>query len=397
MTARIHDMEKRPPLEGIRVVEFTTAWVGPGCGMMLAEMGADVVKVDNPLRPDLHRRVPPFADRKPGLNRGGWFALYNRGKKECYLDLKHPDGIDAAKRLVKISDIVIINFNPRVTDSLGLSYSTLKQVKPDLIMVAASGYGATGPDRNAGAYGQVLEAYTSLGSFIGYPDNPPQGCGLPISDHTSAVLSAFAALAALHHRDVTGEGQYIDVSEVESLLVCIPEAVMKFTMNKRTHEPHGNRDDIKAPHGCYRCLGDDDWIAVAVDSDQQWGDLCRIMGTIELIDDVRYSNGAQRLANQDELDKIITEWTKRRTSVDVMTQLQNVKVASGIVYNSEALYNDPHLRDREFFIAFEHPEIGKRDLPSVFAKLSDTPGAIKGREPLAGEHTDWVLNELLRQ
>ena len=383
------------PLEGIRVVEFTTAWVGPGCGLMLAEMGAEVIKVDNPALPDLHRRILPFAEGKQGLNRAGLFAVFNRGKKECILDLKKPDGVETAKHLVKISDIVITNFAPRVMDNLGLGYSVLKEVKPDLIMVAASGYGATGPDKDCLAYGAVLEAYAGLDSLIGYPGGPPLGCGLPISDHTAATLCAFAALAALHHRDLTGEGQYIDFSEVEGLLACMPEAVMEFTMNGRIPQPQGNKDDYMAPHGCYRCQGEDKWVAIAIQTEEEWQDLCLAMGSPEFCKDERFRDRLNRLENDDSLNQIITEWTSKYSHMEIMKKLQNANIAAVPVYNAEEFYNDPHIRDREYLVTCDHPEVGQRELPGVFAKLSETPGMVQRREPLLNEHTDWVLNTLL--
>jgi len=331
------------PLEGIRVVEVTTAWVGPECGMMLSEMGAEVIKIENPARPDWWRINPPFAEGKPGLNRSGLFAVLNRGKKSCVLDLKQPDGVEATKRLVRISDIVIENFSPRVMDSLGLGYSVLKEIKPDLIMISASGYGATGPDKDCVAYGPVLEAYAALSSLIGYPDGPPQGCGFAISDHIGAISAALAALVALHHRDLTGEGQHVDISEVETLLACMPEAIMEYTMNGRIPLPQGNRDHAMAPHGCYPCQGEDKWVAIAVGSDSEWENLCIVMGKPELVNDERFCDVFSRLENQDELDKIIIEWTSGQTHIDIMKQLQKVNIASGPVYSAEELYKDPHL------------------------------------------------------
>jgi len=382
------------PLEGIRVVEFTTAWVGPGCGMMLSEMGAEIIKIENPKLPDYWRRLQAYY-RGEGINRSASFAVLNRGKKSCLLDLKRPEDVDKAKKLVKISDIVIENYAPRVMESLGLGYSVLKDIKPDLIMISASGYGATGPDRDCLAFGPVLEAYSGLASLIGYPDGPPLPCGTTPSDHIGGITSAFAVLAALHHRDMTGEGQHIDLSEVESLTACIPEAVMEFTMNGRAPLPKGNRDEAMAPHGTYRCAGDDKWIAIAAGMDSEWKDLCLVMEKPELIDDERFIDGFSRLKNQDDLDRIITEWTKDRTPLDIMTKLQQANIAAGPVYSGEELYKDPHLRARGFFVEHNHPEVGKRELPGVFAKLSETPAAITGHDPLLGEHTDWVLNELL--
>ena len=376
------------------MLEFTTAWVGPGCGLMLSEMGAEIIKVENPNLPDYWRRLQAYY-RGEGMNRSASFGVLNRGKKSCLLDLKKAGDLEKAKQLVKISDIVIENYAPRVMTGLGLGYPALKQIKQDIIMISASGYGATGPDRDCLAFGPVLESYSGLSSLIGYPDGPPLTCGTTPSDHIGAITSAFAVLTALHHRDMTGEGQHIELSEVESLTACIPEAVMEFTMNGNIPRGKGNRDEAMAPHGTYRCLGEDKWVAIAVEDDSGWKALCRVMGRPELIDDARFSDGFSRLKNQDDLDTMITEWTRKKNPAVVMERLQAAGVAAGPVYCGEELYKDPHLLDRNFFEEHIHPELGKRELPGVFAKLSKTPGAVQGPEPMLGEHTDWVLNKLL--
>ena len=389
------DKESPLPLEGIRVIDFTTSWAGPICTMMLADMGAEVIKIENPAQPDAGRLFPPFAEEEQGETRSGFFEFFNRGKKGCLLDLKVPEGVEAIKRLVKISDVVVENFSPRVMDSLGLGYSVLQEIKPDIIMVSLSGYGATGSDRDCLAYGQVIEAYAGLNSLIGYPGGPPQGCGPTITDHTSGTQGAFAALTALHYRDATGEGQHIDISEVESLLPCIPEAIMEYSMNGRVPLPQGNRDDDMAPHGCYRCQGDDEWVAIAISTDSEWKDLCHAIGRTELATDVRFKDVSCRLQHQDEIDEILNEWTSRQTAMDVMKQLQRMAIAAAPVYGGGGIFTDPHLRAREFIAEINHPDVGKREIPGVFAKLSRTPGKVKRHSPLLGEHTDWVLHELL--
>jgi len=261
-------------------------------------------------------------------------------------------------------------------------------------MISESGYGATGPDKECLAYGPVLEAYSGLSSLIGYPDKPPLGSLIPISDQTSATSSVFAALAALHYRKITGEGQHIDVSELETLINCFPEAIMEYTMNRKVPLPPGNRDEVMAPHGCYRCQGEDNWIAIAINTDEEWENLCRVMGKLELTGDERFQDGFLRWKNEDALNEIITEWAKDKNHIEVFKQLQEAGVAAGPVYDNEALFNDPQLRAREFFAEIEHPEVGKRELSGVFARLSETPGMV-GRDPLFGEHNDWLLNELL--
>lgn len=383
-----------PPLDGIRVIEFTTAWVGPGCGLILSQMGAEIVKIENPHLPDYWRRLQAYY-RGEGINRSASFAVLNRGKKSCLLDLKQPGDVEKAKGLVRKSDIVIENYAPRVMEGLGLGYRDLKTIKPDLIMISGSGYGATGPDKDCLAFGPVLEAYSGLTSLIGYPDGPPLPCGTTPSDHIGAITCAFAVLVALFHRDMTGEGQHIDLAEVESLSSCIPEAIMAFSMNRTIPMPKGNRDDAMAPHGTYRCSGDDDWIAIAVSNEQEWKSLCRAMKKPELINDHRFADGFSRLNHQDELDRILGAWTADKNAVELMNRLQKVNVAAGPVYSAHEIYKDPHLRERNFFVKHTHPEVGERELPGAFAKFSKTPGRIKGHDPLLGEHTDQVLDALL--
>ncbi|MDD4859602.1 MAG: CoA transferase [Dehalococcoidales bacterium] len=388
-------LERARALDGVRVTEFTTSWVGPEAGLMLSQMGADIVRVENPATPDYWRRVSPAYFRGEGVNKSGYFAILNRGKKSIVLDLKKPENVEIAKKLVKISDIVIANFAPRVMDSLGLGYAALKEVKPDIVMIAASGYGATGPDRTGVAFGPALEPYSGVSILFGNPGGPPLPSGVTITDHHGAVTTAFAALVGLHFRDQTGEGQYIDLSEVETLLTIMPEAIMSYTMNRTVPPPDGNHNEVMAPHRCYRCEGTDKWVAIAVCDDEEFKALSKVMGQPELTKDARFNDGYRRLKHQDELDNVINDWTLTQTANDVMERLQKAGVASAPAYSAEELYSNPQLLARKFFVEHEHPEVGRKVLPGVFAKLSDTPAEIRGRDPLFGEHTDWVVKELL--
>jgi benzylsuccinate CoA-transferase BbsF subunit len=356
-------------------------------------MGAEVIKIEGPQTPDMGRQWPPFAEDKPeGLNRSGFFALFHGNEKDCLLDLKTPEGLDAIKSLIRISDVVIDNFAPRVMPNLGLDYESLKDVKPDIIMISLSGYGANGPDRNRAAFAQVLGTYAGESMITGHPGGQRAvGVG---SDQIAGLTGAFTVLAALHYRDLTGEGQFIDLAEVESLLATNPEAIMEYVMTGRLPTAQGNRDYVHAPQGCYRCQGEDRWVAISVGSDSEWQDLCRVMGKPELIDDERFRDTFSRLHHQDELDNLISEWTTGQNSVDAMTRLQQSGVAATHVNDGRDVYYDPHLKARECFVEIEHPEVGRRKVVGVFAKLSATPGII-GRDPLFGEHTDWLLNELL--
>ncbi len=383
------------PLEGIRVIEIANAWAGPVASRLLVDMGAEVIKAENPSRPDFSRGWPPFAEGERGVNRSGYFAIYNRGKKGCTLDLKKPEDLEILKRLVRISDILIENNAPGVMDRLGLGYSDLCKIKPDIIMVSLSGFGATGPDSIALAFGPVLEPYTGISSFFGYPGDTPVLCGMAVSDHVAATMGALAALIALHNRGKTGEGQFIDISEVETMLACMPEVIMEFTMNRREPVPKGNGDEVMVPHSCYRCMGEDNWLAIAIDSDAAWQNFCKVAGKPELMQDERFNDGYRRWKNRDELDSVIYEWASEQDAIAIMHRLQKVGVIASAVYCGEELYNDVQLRERNFFEGIDHAVMGKRELPGIFAKLSETPGALRAPDPLLGEHNDWLLKDLL--
>jgi benzylsuccinate CoA-transferase BbsF subunit len=387
----------RLPLEGIRVIELATAWAGPVAARFLADMGAEVIKIENPERPDFSRGWPPFAEGVRGINRNGYYATYNRGKKGCALDLKEARAIDTVKRLAGISDVLIQNFAPGVLDRMGLGYKELRKIKPDFIMVSLSGFGATGPDSDALAFGPILEPYAGLSMLMGYPADPPLPCGLAVSDHISGTLAALAALFALHHRSRTGKGQHIDLSEVEALLACMPEAVMEYTMNRRNPRPRGNHDEVMAPHGCYRCRGDDRWVAIAIETDEEWRSLCAVMGRPELGRDTRFGDGFQRWKHRDELDSIVSAWTAAGDGTELMHTLQGAGIAAGAVSSGEELYADRQLRHREFLTEIFHPVTGQRELPGLFARLSETPGRIRSHDPLLGEHNEWLLDLLSRR
>jgi len=381
------------PLEGIRVCDLSRAMAGPVCTRMLAQMGAEIIKIEGPQMPDMGRQWPPFAESdQNSLNRSGFFAMMHGNEKDCLLDLKTPEGINTVKRLVKISDVVIDNFAPRVMPSLGLGYEELKKIKPDIIMVSESGYGTSGPERERVAFAQVLGGHAGANLLDGYPGGPPVFGGN--SDQLAGSTAAFAILAALHYRDLTGEGQYIDVAEVETLLAIMSRPIMEYVMTGRVPQARGNRDNVHAPQGCYRCQGEDRWVAISVGTDTEWQDLCRVMGKPELIDDERFRDMPSRLQHQDELDEIISEWTIGQDSVSVMTRLQEVNVPATHVNDGKDVHYDPHLKARETFVEIEYPETGKRKVVGVFAKFSATPGVVR-RDPLFGEHTDWLLNEFL--
>ena len=245
-------------------------WAGPFCTLQLAHLGAEVIRVETATRPCVTRMFPPWANGEFGVNRSGYFNQYNQGKLSLTLDLKNPRAVELAKELVAKSDIVCENFAAGVMDRMGLGYSVLQQVKPDIIMIAMSGYGATGPEREFVSYGPAQVPLSGMSSLTGYRDWPPMHVGISYGDPTGGLHGAFAVLAALLYRARTGNGQFIDLSQQETTIAVIPDGVMDYTMNGTQPPRQGNRDPQMAPHGVFRCAGEQRWVAIAVRDDDEW-------------------------------------------------------------------------------------------------------------------------------
>lgn len=383
------------PLEGIRVTDFTWAWAGAHAVTTLALLGAEVIKVESSRRID-HSRV--FS-----LTTGQWFGDpdhspvfndINLNKLSANLDLSHPKGVELAKGLIKISDVVTQNMRPGVMDRLGLGYEVLREIKPDIIMLSSSARGITGPERDYIGYAPSFAALSGLSYISGYPNDGPIRLSGEI-DLLSATTSAFAILAALVHRQRTGEGQHIDLSSSEATSVLIGEVLMDYSMNGRIQSRKGNRDEFMAPHNCYRCKGEDKWISIAIATDEEWKAFCEVVGFPEWANDERFADAYSRWQNQEELDKLIGSWTANYTHYEVMEMLQKVGVAATPSFNSEELYNDPHLRARDFWAEVDHPLIGKQTVVAPTWKLSRTPAEVRRHGPLFGEHNQYVFGELL--
>ena len=377
------------PLNGIRVADFTQIQAGGHCAQWLAVLGAEVIKIESKKRPELLRLMAP------GLNRSSAFNSLNYGKKDCTINLQKQEGIELAKRIIRISDIVSENFATGTMERFGMGYHDLKLIKPDIIMISVSGPGRTGPDKDHVAYAPTIHAYSGMCSLTGYTGRPPNMMGAMWVDAMAAQTAAFATLAALNHRAVTGEGQHIDVSMTEVMLSLLPEAVTDYAMNRRVRGREGNRDDIMAPHGCYRCRGDDKWVAIAVSSDEEWRSLCQVIGRPEWMEDERFSDEFSRWRNQDELDRLITEWTRGHTHYEVMGILQRAGVACGPSANPAELATDPHLKERDFFVEIEHPEMGKGIYGRLPLRIDGAHIGNYSTAPLLGEHNDYVFGELL--
>jgi benzylsuccinate CoA-transferase BbsF subunit len=296
--------------------------------------------------------------------------------------------------VVERSDVVVENMRPGVISRLGLDYQALEEVKPDIIYLSSSSCGQTGPDREHVGYAPNFASAAGLSYVTGYPDWPPSLLSGAI-DLRSATAAAFSILAALLCHQRTGEGQYIDLASQETSVMLNGSALMDYLMNGRVQMRKGNRDDRMAPHNCYRCRGDDNWISIAVANDREWRALCSAMGMPELAEDERFSRAETRWKHQDELDPIIGDWTKDRDDYELMHQLQEVGVAATPSLSNKALYQDPHLRERGTFLQVDHPFLGKDWVLSPPWRLSETPASVRRHAPMLGEHDQEIFEKLL--
>ena len=387
-------MARRAPLAGIRVADFTWVWAGPHCTFQLAHLGAEVIRVESATRLCVTRLLPPFAEFKPGVNRSGYFNQYNQGKKSITLDLKRPEAIAVAKQLCAACDVVVENFAADVMDRMGLGWDALRGLRPDLVMIALSGYGATGPDRDKVSYGPAQVPLSGMSSVTGYRGFPPMHVGVSYGDPTGGLHGAVAVLAALLHRARTGQGQFIDLSQWETSMAVLPEALLAWTMNGVQPPRDGNRDPHMAPHGVFRAAGEDRWLALAVEDDAAWARLASAIGRPELAADARFATLAARKRNEDDLEAIVTAWTAGRDPAEATALLQQAGIPAFMAARNRDIAEDPHLRERGFLVEIEHPEVGRRIHLGVPWRASASDVRVRRPAPLLGEDTDQVLRDV---
>ncbi len=387
-------------LEGVRIVEFGQLIAIPFATKMLADMGAEIIRIESCTRLDGYR-VSGFYKNDTSCefwNRAVNFYEQNRNKKSLTLDLAQERSRETLKDLIAISDVFAENFTPRVIRNFGLEYEDLRRVRPDIIMVSSTGYGHTGPWSGFGAIGYGTEAASGLASVTGYSDGPPAIPELPYADYAAGEHTVFAIMAALAHRAKTGRGQFIDISQTQTLSATVPEPLMDYTFNGRAQGRRGNRDDIYAPQGAYPCAGEDRWISISVRSDDEWNALCAVLGHPEWADDPRFASHSARAANHDALDDALARAASSWDARELESALQARGVPAGAVLDGKALLFDYHLAERGFFEVVEHPpESGIPPLPYASRpwKFDRTPGAIRKAAPTLGEHNGEILRDVL--
>ena len=383
------------PLQGVRVADFTWVWAGPVCTLQLAHLGADVIKVESQRRLDTVRGIGPFWEDVRGPNRSGYFNQYNQGKRAISLNLKHPRGLELAYELVRRADVVTDNFGARAIERMGLGYEKLRAIKPDIVQISMAGHGQTGPIAGYAAYGPVQVPMIGLASLTGYPGGGPREVGISYGDPNAGLHAAFAVLAALRHRQRTGEGQYIDMSQWEAAVPLVVEGLLTYQMTGKQPPRMGNRDEFQAPQGLFRCSGEDDWVSISCWSDDEWRALAQTIGRADLRDDPRLATAAGRKAREEELEAAITAWTATRRRDEAAAALAAAGVPAFPVYTTADVAADPEPAARDFWVELPHPEVGARRHAGIPWRFSGTPLRVRRPAPMVGQHTDEVLREVL--
>jgi crotonobetainyl-CoA:carnitine CoA-transferase CaiB-like acyl-CoA transferase len=390
------------PLDGVRVCDLTWIIAGPTATRVLADFGAEVIRVEHGQAVDAIRLGRPLVGDTPTLNNSGFFNYFNRNKKSILLNARHPMGMDLLKRLIAESDVVVENFSSGIMESWGLDYPQLKEIREDIIYCSISGFGHSGRDKAFTTWGPTAQALSGLTYMSGLPGKPPAGWGYSYMDHTAGYNGAIAIMAALHHRNRTGEGQHIDISQVEAGIVLTGPAVLDATVNgrswRREGNPPGNRawEPRVAPHNTYACAGEDRWIAIAVMNDAEWLALVRAMDDPDWAHEERFDTVEGRLADQDELDARIEAWTSELVDYEAMEILQAAGVRAGVVQKaSDRFERDPQLASRDWWHVLPHDELGDTEYDGITPKLTATPGTLRTASPLLGAHTREVLAEVL--
>jgi crotonobetainyl-CoA:carnitine CoA-transferase CaiB-like acyl-CoA transferase len=391
-------------LTGVRILDLSRVWAGPLATRILADLGADVIRVEaiggHGVRvvPDAvierSRRYPNNQAGERPWNREGMYNKFNRNKRAITLQLNTPQGKAAFEQLVTTSDIVIENYSPRVMPQLGLGYERLRELNPGIIYIGMPGYGWSGPARDWVAYGTTLEPGAGLSSLMGYPDSGPYKSGVAWADPVAGLNAAAALLVALWDRraDPAGQGQAIELAQLEGMVSFAADEILAAQARGHNRPRLGNRHPFYVPQGCYPCRGDDRWIAISVTDDAAWHALCAEASFDAACAAMRLD---QRSDAHDALDVAIAAWTARHDQIDLMHRLQARGVAACAVLDARGLVEDPHLAARGFFVTITHPDAGTYPFPGQPIHLSETPATFRRPAPGLGQHNREVLGGIL--
>ena len=397
---RLSPVEQQGPLSRLRVLDFGWVLAGAVPGMILADMGAEVIKVETRQRMDYMRLGRPIIGDQPDPEQNPMFHNVNRGKRSITLNTTRPEAVALAQRLATECDVVIENFSPGVMDRIGLGYETLSRDNPRLVMASITSNGQAGPLRDLRAYAPSIGSLSGLDSTLGY--EPGEGeAGRPLglkhayADLCGALHAVFAIVAALRQRRRTGVGQHIDVSMLRATVATMGAGLMEYELTGRVPQPKGNFDPVMAPYGNYPCSGEDQWVSIAVRTEDEWQGLVEAMGHPSWADDTDFASRYARLNHRGKLDTRLSEWTRERTPWEATELLQSHGVAAFPVLDAEGRLFNPHFQERGLYSDIEHPALGTEPIFNLMWRLSQTPPRIQRHAPLLGEHNREVFCGLL--
>jgi crotonobetainyl-CoA:carnitine CoA-transferase CaiB-like acyl-CoA transferase len=383
------------PLAGLRVVDMTWVWAGPFGAMQLAHLGADVVKIESRSRVDVTRRLGPFVDGQPGVDRSGYFNQFNQGKRSVCVDPTTSEGKAVLARLLATADVVIDNMRAGALARMGFDDARLRQLNPDIVAMAMTGYGETGPEKDKLAYGSLIDALAGVTAATGPLDGPATEVPMSLPDPSAGLHAALGTTAALYRLRTIGVGADMECSMVESWISALPWGVLTTSAEGRPPRLIGTRDDRMAPHGTFPSDGDYAWVAVAVADDAEFTRLAAAIGRPELATDRRFASLAARQANEDELEELLARWTITRPRDEAVDTLVGAGVTAAAVRTMDEVAASPHLRERGFFVELDHPEAGTRPVGGPPWHASRTPMRPVRPAPLLGQHTAEVLREVV--
>lgn len=384
------------PLENIRVLDLSRALAGPYCAMILGDLGADVIKAELPGTGDESRSWgPPFVGKPYGPYPGesAYFIAINRNKLGITVNLKSAEGQEIIRRLTAISDVLIENYRTGVLETMGLGYEHLHALNPRLVYCSISGYGRTGPFANRPGYDAILQAEGGIMSISGPVEGPPSRVGISMIDISTGMFSATAILAALRARDITGEGQLVDMSLLDSSVALLANVASNYLIGRAAPRRYGNAHPNLAPYGAF--CARDRWFILGVATDRQWRSMCQVIGHPKLKDDPRFVSNSDRLANRDALIQIISDAFATRDADEWLAELEKAGIPCGAINTIPEVFDSPQARDRNLALTVEHSTAGPIKVPGFPYKLSQTPAEVHLPPPCLGEHTEKVLTELL--
>ncbi|MDY0257088.1 CoA transferase [Gudongella oleilytica] len=376
-------------LEGVKVLDFTQYLSGPHCTSVLCELGAEILKVERPGSGEPERKAAPMTPKGESYQ----FFAYNRGKKSITLNMKNPEGLEIAKKLVAECDILVENFAPGVLQKLGLGYEVASSINPGIIYASISGFGQTGPRRDEVTYDMVGQAMGGLMSVTGYEDGEPLKVGVSLADYMGGYNASIAILAALHYRTMTGEGQQIDISMQDGIWAMVFPDRANYFDTMVTPKRVGNKLSSSTPFGSYKAK--DGYVVICTITDDQWQNVLKALGREDLSNDERFMTRVLRVKHMEEVEGILNDWLMERTVDEAVTELKKFKVPCSNVPTFDQVANDPQILHREMIVEVEQPLSGKVKLGGSVFKMSRTPGDRKQRIPLVGEHNEDIYSKLL--